>query len=131
MKIFTLTIPYLKNNTRKLLIVPHLYSNSSIQCSRRNTRISAQMKLRPYQISLTKSEKISICQHQHFTVQLTTHYRYIWEPKPHIAPRFKQMTELKNKHQSSSVKTEGKKPLSRHQRTSGRSSLSSSHIDTS
>jgi hypothetical protein len=37
MKIFTLTTPYLKNNTRKLLIVPHLYSDSSIQCSRSNT----------------------------------------------------------------------------------------------
>jgi hypothetical protein len=37
MKIFTLTKPYLKNNTRKLLIVPHLYSDSSIQCSRSNT----------------------------------------------------------------------------------------------
>jgi hypothetical protein len=32
-----LTTPYLKNNTRKLLIVPHLYSDSSIQCSRSNT----------------------------------------------------------------------------------------------
>jgi hypothetical protein len=30
MKNFTLTTPYLKNNTRKLLIVPHLYSDSSI-----------------------------------------------------------------------------------------------------
>jgi hypothetical protein len=37
MKIFTLTTPYLKNNSRKLLIVPHLYSDSSIQCSRSNT----------------------------------------------------------------------------------------------